>query len=778
MSTAPFPAWPIQGTVKISMPLPYHALRDFRLFLPNPTFGNPEWGAASLRVLIVRLSPFADVQRSTPHLFLAQEVRRGLPDAFIDMAFLPRDQDARLLEQSGLPLLMGTQTRRPLADFNLALVSNSWLLEQVNLPFLLTRSGIPVWSSARGGEWPLLILGGSNASAAHALVSETGDCMADAIFFGEGEGRVQRIAQLCQELAGAPKGERVARIAAEVTGVWPAGSLCFTVKKARAESAADSLGQRPAPVLPGPEASTARLSITLGCPCLCSFCFEGHDRAPFREVPTTAVLRKAREMKIATGADTLEIESFNFNTHSGIADLILGLHRLFLRVNLMSQRVDIIARTPGLLELEIAADKRGFTLGIEGISGRCRRFLHKSLEEEEIRQALEAMHSRGTREIKLFYLLTGRESPEDFDEFSGFVKWLKQVRLRAEAAPRIVFSFGMLVRMPFTPLRHDPAMLHERAWRAPKGRVKSICETNGFEFRMAMDWPSYAAAQILALGGHSLHPLLEQLSRAGCVADRRWPPEARQAVTDWIEMHAHALESEKPFGYAFGFPFLDDEASRSFLHAHYQKAKAGQDDGYCRRGSEGTEACAVCMGCTRNPRRSTNRDDSMVRAARQMEKLMKKKHRLKPLYARARLPRTDAGFGAQWINSWFLRELLARHADQADNILAVAEVFAGAGEILGSEVPWFGAAIVAITAWDASRLAEVVGDPAGPLETVLPHHDPGSIETIHVRIELPSPLFPQPAARLAAFLRDAHAPVTVSRSGNALRFTVPEKSLK
>ena len=162
------------------------------------------------------------------------------------------------------------------------------------------------------------------------------------------------------------------------------------MQRSARESAAPA--QVGAPILPGPEAATARVSITLGCPCLCSFCFEGHDRKPFRAIPAPQILSAARELKMPTGASTLEVESFNFNTHAELAFLLDGLNRMFHRVNLMSQRVDILARTPGLLDLELAADKRSFTLGVEGISARLRRFLHKSLAEEDIRTVVEALH--------------------------------------------------------------------------------------------------------------------------------------------------------------------------------------------------------------------------------------------------------------------------------------------------------------------------------------------------------------------------------------------------
>jgi radical SAM superfamily enzyme YgiQ (UPF0313 family) len=738
-----------------------HRLRDYRLYLPNPSFGNPAWEAAACRVLVLRLSPFADVQRSTPHLFLFREARAALPGAFIDLAFLPRASDATAFARAGLPLIIGTQSQRTLIDFDIVLVSNSWLLEQVNLPYLLSHSGVPVWASDRTGEWPPLILGGSNAAAAHALVSETGDCMADAMFFGEGEGSVGRIVRRWAENAGLPKRERLARIASEVRGLWIAGSLPGPMNRARA-AGSPVPAQAGAPILPGPESATARLSITRGCPCLCSFCFEGHDRKPFREIPAEEVLRSARELKIATGASTLEVESFNFNTHTGIAFLLDGLARMYHRVNLMSQRVDILARTTGLLDLEIAGDKNSFTLGVEGISGRLRGFLHKSLAEDDIRRVVESAHSRKTREMKLFYMLTGRETEADIEEFAQFVKWMKQVRQSSAAAPRVVFSFGYMVRMPFTPLRHDPLILQEHAWRSIGGRVKSVCETNGFEFRMSSSWSEYAATQVLAAGGYSLHALLEQMSEAGCVTDSGLTEQARQALERWIDANGEAISAEKPLGSPFPFGFLDDEDSRRFLYGQYERAKQGLDVGYPGRPSG----------------KQGERDAGLLREARALDELMDKKHRLRPVYVTARIPREAAGMGAPWIDAWLLRKFLAGHPAETDNILSVNGTLAAGTAMNADDLPWFGRTVAAVIAWDAARLARSLGDAAGPLGVIVQGFDPEAVRTISLRLELPGGFFPDPAQRLADFLRDAHAPVTLSRSGDTATFTASEKSLK
>ncbi len=736
-------------------PLSIPRLRDHRLFLPNPTFANPAWREASPRVLILRLSTFTDVSRSTTHLFLAGEVRRGCPSAFIDMAFLPGPDDARLLGEAGLPLILGTQSRLPLERFDMVLVSNSHLLELVNLPFLLSRSGAPLWAGQRDGKWPPLILGGSNATAAHSLVSQDGDCMADAIFFGEGEGKVAR---MVTELASAGP-QRKARLAEmELDGLWaPAGPR--EVRRARCDLAAAAKTSAPSgPVLPGPEATTARLTITLGCACLCSFCYEGHDRRPFREIPAEVLVEQARKLKMETGAVTLELGSFNFNTHSELAELLIRLHRLFLRVNLMSQRVDILARTPGLLELELAADKRGFTLGIEGISGRQRRFLHKSVSDSDVERALEALTLHKVREIKLFYILTGTETEEDFAEFNAFLKWLKDTRRRADAPPRTVFSFGMLVRMPFTPLRYDPPVLTAATWRRLSGKAKSTCETNGFEFRLAHALPQYLATQALALSHSSLSDLLVRLGRIGCISSDALPPGGGAVVEAWLQEHADQLIGEKPPAHRFAFSFLVGETGRDALYRQYQAAKAGKDEGYAAGGGP------------------AGRGGIPAESVRELAGITRAKHKLTPVYREALFAAEAAWLGDEWKNGWLMRRLLALCPGQLDNVLSVSESVVAPSGMLGPDAPWFGRSVVAVTAWDPGSFARAAeGVPelfGGPVQGFAP----GSWSSLQVSFVVPA--VPDPADALAAFLKDSYAPVTIRRGGDSFSLAVPDKSAR
>ena len=493
--------------------------------------GNPPWEGAERRILIVRLSPARDVDRSTPHLVLFSECRRALPEAFLDFAFFPDKRDRELLAAESFPFFYGLASGRGAVEFDLVLVSNAFALELLNLPWLFSTSGMPPSSylrararaeaAARGEAGPpLVILGGSNAAAAGSLLlpgtgdEASADCLVDGIFFGEGEGAIGELASLLTE----PGHQASARLGAaeNVEGLWLALSGSPVVSR--------TVRPFPPPALPWPllntaESSTARLQVTAGCPGFCSFCFEGWDRRPYREVPLDELLLEARKLRARSGAETLEVYSFNFNTHERVFELLFELNRIFRRVNLMSQRLDILARTPGLVRAELAADKRSFTLGVEGISARMRAYYRKGLSEGDLELLLDRLLVPGVRELKLFYIIAGTESVRDLDEFASFAAGLKARKAASAPGLRILVSAGYLSRLPFTPLQHAPLALDESVLRRISGPLKSACDRNGIEFRLASRFDEYAIGQLLALGGREVATWLARVPSRGICFD-------------------------------------------------------------------------------------------------------------------------------------------------------------------------------------------------------------------------------------------------------------------
>jgi radical SAM superfamily enzyme YgiQ (UPF0313 family) len=484
--------------------------------------GNPLWERAAARILVLRLSPLRDVEGSSAHLVLFAECRKALPAAYIDFGFFPDKHDRAILSARKAPLFYGLESGMDPADFDLVLVSNALSLELVNLSHLYSSSGFPRRASERGAtdSGPIVILGGSNAAAVGALLfpgtepEEASDCLVDGIFFGEGEGAVGELA-VALTLPGKSRAERL-ESASSVEGFWRALSGKAASRKI--------LRPYPPPLVNYPTlnfegASTAKLQISAGCPGYCSFCLEGWESRPYREFPLAEITKAARALKAATGASGLEVYSYNFNTHTKVFDLIFELGRIFRRVNFMSQRLDILAGSPALADAEIAADKRSFTLGIEGISDRMRRHYRKGIEARQIDEAIGRISLPAVREIKLSYIIAGIEDDHDIVEFAAFAAQTAENRRRAAPGQRIIVSAGYLTRLPFTPLQHAPPCLDRDRLEEIARRIESACTAAGLEFRLAANYEEYYADQILSLGGRAIAPWLEMTPEAGISYD-------------------------------------------------------------------------------------------------------------------------------------------------------------------------------------------------------------------------------------------------------------------
>jgi len=147
---------------------------------------NPPWETAALRVLFVRLSPWRDVQRSSPHLFLYSLMRNTLGQrAFGDFVFLPSRYERKALDADHSPWMRGIASGKGATEFDAILVSCAYALELVNLPVLLAKSDIPLRASQRRTGWPLVLVGGSNALANQGLIFKDGDSFADGFFLAK-----------------------------------------------------------------------------------------------------------------------------------------------------------------------------------------------------------------------------------------------------------------------------------------------------------------------------------------------------------------------------------------------------------------------------------------------------------------------------------------------------------------------------------------------------------------------------------------------------------------
>jgi len=720
-----------------------------------------------LRILVLRLSPLPDVAASATHLFLADAVSRALPAAAVSLAFLP---------PPGRPIA--------LASFDLVLVSNSFVLEAINLPWLLVDGGVAPWAGDRPEGFPPIVLGGSNALAAQCLVRPDANAVPDVFFFGEGETALAGFLRAWADGAGRRKRDRLLAAAAAVEGFWVTGAWP-AVPVVQAVFRGVSPPPCHYPLLDTDAADTVRLQASYGCPAFCSFCFEGMERKPYRELSFDALMARARELKRYSGARAVELDAFNLNSHRDLAALVTALVRLFDRVGFKSQRVDVLAAVPALLELELAAGKRSFTLGLEGISARLRARLNKSLEDQAIDRILRRLLSERVREVKLFYLVTGDETGADLDEFDGFCRRLAGWVGAPERSTRIVCSFGRLVRMPNTPLRYDRLHLDRAAWDALTERLERSCRGHGFEWRLALSWDEYRATQLLAAADYRVAALVVALAREGFHYAGRLPAayaERLSAVMAAAGLLSEAALADKPRSHEFPFAFVRTPVSPDFLFAQYEAALAADDRGYCLG-----DACRQCGACASPAERAALLGRPRVpevpkSAVALVSELTRAKQRLEPVYRRVRLGAEFAGRGSAWVSARLLQAYLAACPDAVENVLSIEEwLFTGTENARERFPQPAGETVVAIRAWTVADLADPAvlsgTDSAVTWLGTVPACAPGGFVAATWRLEVACQ--PRAAARVADdWLRSAHLPCTLRRDGDTSRFELAPAALR
>lgn len=627
----------------------YHLLSLGGLWLkgeePN-TMDATLFPQAELKFLICRLSTYRDVSPSISHSLLSQ-IAREVQGVFVDFAFLPPPKDMEVMNTSKIPLWVGTTTKEPPCTFDVLGISNSFVLELLNLPKLLHFSGIPLSKNERmmRHDVPLVVLGGANAAVTSVLHGPVkgqrfGDNhgLVDAVFIGEGEHAVKQFLEIVKKgkSSGVKKQEILHACHGKVDGFYepdkyehrykicvqnplstsdnerveenlveilPKEShISFPVKSAVVYDLDQTRTMEFCPVWYEPESmGTGSLQISNGCPCFCSFCAESWERKPYRERSLPKLLEGLRAAKAFQGLDTINLLSFNFNTHEELYPLLLTFSQEIAHISLKSQRFDLLSSDKFLAEVLQIIGKTTISCGMEGISGRLRRYLHKNLTEDQIYKACEFLFERGIRELKVFLIGTGLEQEEDFEEFGEFVKRLMDLRTLCDSNARVIFSLTPLYYPPHTPLEFHECITVLEDKKKIRNKIEYLCKSHGAEFRESATYEESWLTQLLAMGDRRLTPALVRSSITDGFVYYNTVP--KQVVKNWRSYLTESGLSEdiyfraKEKDQVFPWDDIDPGISKKFLWQEYERSIQFTEREYCLGRPHVNAQCLGCGAC-------------------------------------------------------------------------------------------------------------------------------------------------------------------------------------
>ena len=394
--------------------------------------------------------------------------------------------------------------------------SLSWELDYVNVLGLLEDQKIPVRTSDRTTNHPLVFGGGPVLTAN----PEPFSAFFDVILLGDGEMLLHNFLDAYSQVRDAERLVKLKHLA-QVPGVYipalyevtytasdgPIASILpidadipSTVKKqtyrGNVLSASTVVTEKAA------WENIFMVEVVRSCPEMCRFCLASYLTLPFRAASIEASLIPAIEKGLSV-TRRLGLLGASITQHPEFEDLLDYVNRPEyddVRVSMSSVRTNTV--NAKLAETLVKHDSKSITIAIESGSQRVRNIVNKKLETDEITVAAQAAKAGGLKALKLYGMAGDPgESQDDLAETAALMIELKK------KVPGLRLTLGCST---FVPKGHTPFQWYGVNKQAEK-RLKFLqkqLRSRGIDFRPE----SYSWSVIQALisrGDRRLADLLE-----------------------------------------------------------------------------------------------------------------------------------------------------------------------------------------------------------------------------------------------------------------------------
>lgn len=363
------------------------------------------------------------------------------------------------LRQSHIPLYT-LETYTPLCELDMLGFNAACELLYTNILQVIDLGTIPLYARDRGDSYPLIIIGGEAMSNPAPVLP-----FADAIFVGDGEEAITRIAQVLIEKKDKQllKDEVLTKIAA-IEGVLVSrdveygytGNALTAIKAPAVYKCVERRFQDyevTRPVVPSIRSVQDRVSVQLdrGCKNLCKFCHAGYWELPYRKVEVSRVAQAIVTTLQSTGFNDVSLFSLSVGDYTDIVSLlniiVPELIEQGVSISLPSLRVDM--QSIAIIESISDLKKTALTFAVESASDVLRYRAYKRLTIEEIMNIITELSRRGWQRIKLYFMI-GLPGCDNTDEAAAIIAFMKQA---CSIDKRMRYNVTI---SPFVPKAHTP----------------------------------------------------------------------------------------------------------------------------------------------------------------------------------------------------------------------------------------------------------------------------------------------------------------------------------
>ena len=533
---------------------------------------------------------------------------------YCERTFAPCPDMEALMRDKNIPLFT-LETKDSLNDFDILGFTLQYEMSYTNMLNMLDMCNIPLRTSERGEDYPIIMAGGPCAYNPEPLYD-----VVDFFEIGEGEEIMNDVLDVYKQFKKENKSKaEFLREIAKIEGVYVPSLYEVTYNedntikefKPKYEDVPAKVKKRiinnytavefPEDIIvPYTDIVHDRIVLETfrGCTNGCRFCQAGMIYRPVREKTREDLVKQARKLVENTGYDEISLSSLSTCDYSDIKELIHDLMEEHepdkVGVALPSIRVD--AFSVDLIKEIQKVRKTGLTFAPEAGSQRMRDIINKGLTEDRILEAARSAFEAGWRTLKLYFMVG--LPYEELDDCRGIGELAeKMVKEYAEIPKgknnkglRITVSTSILVPKPFTPFQWAPMARIEdvnKKIEAVKGSIKSKCIVYNYHEQKT----SYMES-VFARGDRRLCDVLIKAFEKGARFDGwtqyfnfdYWTEALNECNVDG-DFYAYR---ERTYDEILPWDFIDIGVTRKYLERENEKAKKAELTQNCRKG---------CTGC-------------------------------------------------------------------------------------------------------------------------------------------------------------------------------------
>jgi radical SAM family uncharacterized protein len=526
-------------------------------------------------------------------------IMNGDPQWACERAFTPWVDFENALRAAGLPLY-GLETFTPLHQFDLLGFSLQYEICYTNVLTMLDLGGVPLHSSERTLEHPLVIAGGPGAQNPEVLAP-----FIDVFVIGDGEESLPWLMDrwmTLKERGGRSRPDMIAELVAGAPWAYApmfyepeyaADGTLAAVHRTRSDVPReitsctitkdfDDIPLPRRPIVSYVQTPHDRIAIEImrGCPWQCRFCQSTTIKRPLRVRSVETIVQAALESYRNSGYDEISLLSLSTSDYPYFEELVQRMHEVFqpLGVNVSLPSLRINNQLRSLPRLMSGARKAGLTLAPEVARDDMRDQIRKKIKNEDLYEGCREAFKNGWQRVKLYFMcgLPG-ERAVDLD---GIVDMAETIaRISKEVTGRykeVTASVSNFVPKPHTPYQWNGMQTREYLrWAGDylrkRVRLKAVqVKQHNIETSLLEG--------ILTRGDRRIAVALEEAWRRGarldgwreCFKPQLWWQAFRDLGidTEWYSQRARPMDERLPWDHVNvkkGREYLEKEQSRSLL---------------------------------------------------------------------------------------------------------------------------------------------------------------------------------------------------------------------